>query len=80
MLTGAQVHVKSNVAERHNDLHMRQQPQLSQEVWLTIVDFLALRFIRRWRTVEHLRDETVVQRQTIVTMGRRRLAGEPIRM
>jgi hypothetical protein len=80
VLTGSQVYVKSQVAERYNDLHIRQQPQLSQEVGLTVLDFLTLRFIRRGRTVEHLRDETVVQPQTIVTMYRDGLAGKPMRV
>jgi len=80
VLTGSQVYVKSKVAERHNDPHIRQQPQLSQEVGLTVLDFLTLRFIRRGRTVEHLRDETVVQHQTIVTMYRGGLAGKPMRV
>ena len=80
VLTGPQVCVKGNMAERDNDLHVGQQLEFSEEVWLTVLDFLALGFIRRGRTVEHLRDKTVVQRQTIVAMRSRGLTGKSMRV
>ena len=62
VLTGPQVGVKGNAAEGDDHLYVGQQAQLSEEIRLAVVDFLALGFIRRGRTVQHLRDETVVER------------------
>ena len=75
VLTGPQVRVKGNVAERDNHLYVGQQAQLREEIRLAVVDFLALGFIRRGRTVQHLRNETVVEGQT-VRGGR--LIGKPV--
>jgi hypothetical protein len=57
-----------------------QQAQLSEKIWLAVVDFLALGFIRRGRTVQHLRDETVVETQIVVAMRGRGLIGKPVRV
>jgi hypothetical protein len=80
VLTGAQVGVKGNAAEGDDHLHVGQQAQLSEEVWLAVVHFLERGFIRRGRTVQHLRDETVVEPQIVVAMHGSGLIGKPVRM
>jgi hypothetical protein len=80
MLTGPQVGVKGNAAEGDDHLHVGQQAQLSEEIRLAVVDFLALGFIRRGCTVQHLRDETVVEPQIVVAMRRGGLIGKPVRV
>jgi hypothetical protein len=80
VLTGAQVGVKGNVAEGDDYLHIGQQAQLSEEVWLAVVHFLALGFVRRGRTVQHLRDETVVEPQIVVAMRGGGLIGKAVRV
>jgi hypothetical protein len=80
VLTGAQVGVKSNAAEGDDHLYVGQQAQLSEEIRLAVVDFLALGFIRWRRTVQYLRDETVVEPQIVVAMCGGGLIGKPVRV
>ena len=80
VFTGAQVGVKGNAAEGDDHLHVGQQAQLSEEVWLAVVDFLTLGLIRRGRTVQHLRDETVVELQIVVAMRGGGLIGKAVRV
>ena len=80
VLTGAQVGVKGNAAEGDDHLHVGQQAQFSEKIRLAVVDFLALGFIRRGRTVQHLRDETVEEPQIVVAMRGGGLIGKPVRV
>jgi hypothetical protein len=80
VLTGPQVGVKGNAAEGDDHLYIDQQAQLSEKIWLAVVDFLALGFIRRGRTVQHLRDKTVVEPQIVVAMRGGGLIGKPVRV
>jgi hypothetical protein len=57
-----------------------QQAQFSEEIRLAVVDFLALRFIRRGRTVQHLRDETVMEPQAVVEVRGSGLIGKAVRV
>ena len=68
MLTGPQIGVKGKAAEGNNDLHVGQQAQFGEEIRLAIMDFLALGFVRRRGTVQHLRDETVEEPQIVVAV------------
>ena len=52
----------------------------AEEIWLAVVDFLALGLIRRRRTVQHWRDETVMQPQIVVTMRGGGPIGKPVRV
>src|SRR5262249_16493302 len=68
VLTGPQVGVKGNFAEWYDHLDMGQQLEFSEQIGLTVGNFLALRLICWGSTVQRLGDKTVVQLQTVVTV------------
>src|SRR5215471_10967093 len=80
VLTGPQVGVKGNFAEWYDHLDMGQQLEFSEQIGLTVGNFLALRFIGWGSTVKRLGDKTVVQLQTVVTVHGHGLIGKTMRV
>ena len=78
LTVGAQIGVKGESPQGHDQLDLSEELQLFQEIGLAIGDFLALRPVARRGAVDHLCNVAVVQGKAVLTMAGARQVCEAV--